>query len=73
MLNRKFIIDAAERIGYTALSAGLSAGAVYFTKLPSEWIPVGTIVLTTLKTLIASQIGDKSSAALLPASKETAV
>jgi len=71
MLNKKLLIDMAERIGWTAVSAGLSALTVYTTKLPSEYIPIGTVVLTMLKTLIASRIGDKSSAALLPSSKET--
>lgn len=71
MLSKKFMIDAAERIGWTAASAAVSAAAVYTSKLPSEWIPIGTVLLTTLKTLIASRIGDKSSAALLPAPKET--
>lgn len=70
MLSKKFVIDASERIGWTAVSALLSAATVYITKLPSEYIPVGTVVLTMLKTLIASRIGDKSSAALLPTTKE---
>ena len=62
----KFWKDALERVLFTALAAGLSAGGVYITKLPDIWIPVATVVLTLVKTLIAGQVGDKSSAALLP-------
>jgi hypothetical protein len=65
MLN-KFWKDALERVLFTSLAAGLSAGGVYIDKLPSIWIPVGTVILTMVKTIIAGQLGDKSSAALLP-------
>lgn len=67
----KFWEDALERILWTAASAGVSASGVYVTNLPEIWIPLGTVVLTTVKTLIAGQIGDKSSAALLPKSSST--
>lgn len=66
----KFWHDALERITWTALAVGAAYGGTYVTKLPVAWIPIGTIILTLVKTLVAGRIGDKSSAAI-PLTKET--
>lgn len=60
----KFWKDALERILFTSLAAGISAGGVYVTHLPPVWVPVATVILTVVKTLVAGQVGDKSSAAI---------
>jgi hypothetical protein len=58
----KYWKDALERIAWTAAGAGVSAAAVYVNELPDVWIPIGTVVFTTIKTLIAKQIGDPNTA-----------
>lgn len=59
-----FVKDALERVFWTALSAGITYASVYITKLPMGYVPVGTVLLTMVKTLVASHVGDKSSAAI---------
>lgn len=58
----KYWKDALERIGWTAVAAVVSATGVHITELPEVWIPIATVALTTLKTLIAKQIGDPNTA-----------
>lgn len=58
----KFWRDAGERILWTAVAAALSGAAVYLNELPEVWIPVGTVVLTILKTLVAAHVGDPNTA-----------
>lgn len=58
----KFWKDALERIAWTAVAAVLSATGVYLTELPEVWIPIGTVVLTTLKTMVAKKVGDPNTA-----------
>ena len=58
----KYWKDALERIGWTAAAAVVSATGVHITELPEVWIPIATVALTTLKTLIAKQIGDPNTA-----------
>jgi hypothetical protein len=58
----KFWKDALERVLWTGVAAVLAAAGVYVTELPEVWIPIGTVVLTTLKTLVAKQIGDPTTA-----------
>jgi hypothetical protein len=61
---REYVKDAVERILWTSVSAAASAAAVYINDLPEVWIPVGTVLLTTVKVLIAKKIGDPNTAAL---------
>lgn len=58
----KFWKDALERITWTTLAAALAAAGVYITELPEVWVPIGTVVLTTLKTMVAKKIGDPTTA-----------
>jgi hypothetical protein len=58
----KFWKDALERITWTAVAAALSATGVYLTELPEVWVPIATVALTTLKTLVAKQAGDPTTA-----------
>lgn len=58
----KFWKDALERIAWTAVAAALAAAGVYITELPEVWVPIATVALTTLKTLVAKQVGDPNKA-----------
>lgn len=60
----KYFKDALERVLWTAVAAGLSALGVYVADLPSEWIPVGTVILTTLKVLVAKKVGNPDTASM---------
>ena len=57
--------DALERILFTAIAAALAAGSVYVTNLPGVYVPVGTVVLTVLKTLVAAHVGNPNTASLI--------
>ena len=60
-----YMRDAVERVAYTGVAAAVSAAAVYVSDLPSEWIPVGTVVLTVVKVLLAKWRGNPDNASLL--------
>lgn len=62
---RKYWRDAIERILWTALAAALAAGGVYIADLPEVYIPIATVVLTTVKVAVAKKVGDPNSAAML--------
>lgn len=61
----KYLRDALERVLWTSVAAAVSAAAVYVNDLPGVWIPIGTVIFTTLKVLVAKKVGDPNSAALL--------
>jgi hypothetical protein len=61
----KYLRDALERVLWTSVAAAVSAAAVYVNDLPEVWVPIGTVILTTLKVLVAKKVGDPNSAALL--------
>lgn len=61
----KYLRDALERVLWTSVAAAVSAAAVYVNDLPDVWIPIGTVIFTSLKVLIAKKVGDPNSAALL--------
>lgn len=61
---RKYWKDALERIFWTALAAALAAGGVYIADLPEVYIPIATVVLTTVKVAVAKKVGDPNSAAI---------
>lgn len=56
--------DAMERITSTTAAAAVSAAAAYLGDLPKEWIPVGTVILETLRTLVAKWRGNPDNASL---------
>lgn len=61
----KYLRDALERVLWTSVAAAVSAAAVYVNDLPDVWIPIGTVIFTSLKVLVAKKVGDPNSAALL--------
>lgn len=60
----KFWKDAGERILWTFIAAVVSAAGVYVANLPQEFVPIGTVLITTLKVLIARHVGNPESAAM---------
>lgn len=64
----KTTIDVIERTFWTAVQAGLAVITVDMFDLPKVWIPVLAIVLAALKSVAATQVGVKGSAAMLPSS-----
>jgi hypothetical protein len=71
MFTKKFWKDLAERAISTAAQAAIGAiGAGELTHLNWKVVGltvVGAAVLSVLKGVVASQVGDSSSASLLPA------
>jgi hypothetical protein len=63
--------DMLERIFWTAVQAGLGVVTVEALDLPKAWIPIVAIALSAVKTAVATQIGVKGSAAMLPESLDS--
>jgi|KBSSwiStaDraftv2_1062776.scaffolds.fasta_scaffold06714_2 hypothetical protein len=61
MLN-KFWKDALERIAWTTLAAAIPAAAYYVDLLPPQWIPVATVLITVVKTVVAGHVGNPDTA-----------
>lgn len=59
-----YLKDAFERVLWTAVAAGLSAAGVYVADLPAEWIPVGTVILTMFKVMVAKKVGNPDNASM---------
>jgi hydrogenase/urease accessory protein HupE len=65
-MNKKLLLDIAERTGWTAAQAGLGVIITYAAGLPPAYaVPVAG-ALALLKGYIASHIGEPDSAATLP-------
>lgn len=58
----KFWRDALERVAWTIFAAGIPTAAYYVDLLPAQWIPLGTVVLTVLKVLVAGHVGNPDTA-----------
>jgi len=59
---RKFLYDLAERAGWAGLWAIVSVISVDQLGLPGQYVPIGIIVLSALKSLVAKHIGKSDSA-----------
>jgi hypothetical protein len=64
-MNKKFLVDLAERVGWTAAEAAISVAIVAMTPLQDWWVAPLTAGLSLVKGWIAKHVGDPSSAALL--------
>ena len=60
----KFYTDALERIAATAAEAGLSVAIVEVANLHAAWVPILTVALATVKTMLAKYVGNPDTAAL---------
>lgn len=67
-MSRALLTDAAERIGWTAVqafaAAVIAAGAFDLASLKVAAVAAG---LAALKALVATRVGDRDTAATLPA------
>lgn len=59
--------DLAARAGWTAAQAGLGLVTVEALDLPAAWAPIIAVVLSALKSFIATKVGDPSTATFAPA------
>lgn len=57
-----YLIDLTERVGWTAVQAGLGVVAVEVNDLGYEWAPVIAVGLAFVKGLVAKQLGNPASA-----------
>jgi len=64
MPSRKFVIDAAERLGWQVAYAGLSTGIVEVSHLNYSWVPILILGLNCVKVLVAQHVGDSNNAAI---------
>lgn len=71
-MNRRYVIDLAERVGATAAEAGLSYGITELANLPAWWVAPLTVGLSAAKGWLAGWLGRKDTAALLPAAADPA-
>lgn len=63
---RKFMLDAMERVAWTAAQVIVSTVTVESLDLPVQWIPVGAAVLAALKAAVARKVGREDSASTVP-------
>lgn len=61
---RKFLLDLAERVFWTAVQAVVALLLVVVAEWDYEWVPVLTAGLSVLKGVVARHTGDPESAAL---------
>jgi cobalamin biosynthesis protein CbiD len=62
--SKQALADGAERVFWTAAAAAVSAGLVVIADWDPIMVAVITPVLTTLKVLVATKIGDPDTAAI---------
>ena len=65
-MDRVWVRDAAERIIWTAVQAGLGVALVLIADLDLAWTPVVATVLAAVKAAVARRVGDSHSASTLP-------
>ncbi|MFF1793335.1 hypothetical protein ACFVXQ_03680 [Kitasatospora sp. NPDC058263] len=71
-MDKKFVLDLAERTGATAGQAGLSYAIVELGSLPAWWVPVLIPLLAAGKAWLAQFVGRSGTASLLPADRDPA-
>lgn len=63
-MNRKYLLDLAERVGATAAAAGIGYAVTQLDGMSAAWVPMLTIALTVVKGVLAKFVGDGESAGL---------
>ena len=64
--SREFYAKLAERVGWTAVQAGLGLVTVEALGVPTAWAAVVASVLAVVKGFVARRVGDPNSPATLP-------
>jgi len=70
-LNKK-LIDITERVAATAVEAALAYGITQIADIKAAWVMPLTAALSLGKSWISTWLGNKNSAAMLPAAKDNA-
>lgn len=70
---RRYLLDAGERVGATAVAAGLGVAVQELADLDGWWAPVLITLFTVAKVALAKRVGDPDSAAARPADREEPV
>jgi hypothetical protein len=62
----RFVKDLVERVGWTALQAGVAVITVDSLGLPVAWAAPAAAVLAFIKALVARHVGRSDSASTFP-------
>lgn len=71
-MNSKFVLDMAERAGWTGAEAALSLVIVELADVPVWWAAPVALVAASAKSWVAKHLGRKGTASTLPAGKDPA-
>ncbi|MFD4786605.1 hypothetical protein ACFWN1_05885 [Streptomyces sp. NPDC058459] len=71
-MDSKFILDLAERAGWTGAEAALGLTIVELGDLPVWWAAPAALLAASAKAWVAKHVGRKGTASTLPASADPA-
>ncbi|MBL3669037.1 hypothetical protein JL475_24200 [Streptomyces sp. M2CJ-2] len=71
-MNSKFLLDLAERTGWTGAEAALGLVVVEVSDLPVWWAAPVALVAAAAKSWVAKHLGRKGTASTLPAPADPA-
>ncbi|QFQ97468.1 hypothetical protein F9278_15995 [Streptomyces phaeolivaceus] len=68
----KFVLDLAERAGWTGAEAALGLVVVDLANVPVWWAAPVALVAASAKSWVAKHLGRKGTASTLPAERDPA-
>ncbi|MEU9400529.1 hypothetical protein [Streptomyces sp. NPDC048242] len=71
-MDSKFILDLAERAGWTGAEAALGLAVADLSGLPVWWAAPVALLAASAKAWVATRVGRKGTASTLPAGKDPA-
>lgn len=71
-MNSKFVLDLAERAGWTGAEAALGLVVADLANVPVWWAAPVALVAASAKSWVAKHVGRKGTASTLPAAKDPA-
>ncbi|KFG08214.1 MULTISPECIES: hypothetical protein [Streptomyces] len=71
-MTSKFVLDMAERAGWTGAEAALGLVVVELADVPVWWAAPVALVAASAKSWVAKHLGRKGTASTLPAAKDPA-
>ena len=71
-MNSRFVLDMAERAGWTGAEAALGLVVVELADVPVWWAAPVALVAASAKSWVAKHLGRKGTASTLPAAKDPA-
>ena len=72
-MNKKYVIDVAERLGWQVAYAAISTGVIELSHLSYAWAPALMLGLDAVKVVVAKHVGSPENAAIPGGSKTPAV